>query len=438
MPRKKVLKGGYQPGTGPLNEINLRTHEVDKLELIDNSLKKERVNLHEKVVELQRDKEIKRKEIADEAKENVEVNKLDEIQQQNLINNTSGILHSFGNIIIYIFYFIGALFNKIITVINTVAGLSNVGNGVLWRYLGAIIFILFCIFGIAFIIKMVSKTPPNKYNTIADNIMNGEFNNIINVKPPTFFSNFSNGLFAIVPDKYKYNVSSLFGSLSYSISGKDQYENYLQQRQTVENDVGRSDNIFNLNFSSPVIANGKQLLTTQTYSILKPKDIVINFDSNRHPLSDINKLDKEFISNNDKYFSTFNSYVIPITAPSSNWIADINNAYYSTSSSPEYRIQANSKNNIFKTNEKGGFILNSFQNMNYGTTSDFYKQNLNTQLIYINKYRGIIIKLGSLQRSNSYMIKYNNIISKLLSNTSNYIIKYRLVINKINKNIINN
>jgi len=76
--------------------------------------------------------------------------------------------------------------------------------------------------------------------------------------------------------------------------------------------------------------------------------------------------------------------------------------------------------------------------MNYGTTSDFYKQKLNTQLIYINKYRGIIIKLGSLQRSNSYMIKYNNVISKLLSNTSNYIIKYRLVINKINKNIINN
>jgi len=438
MPRKKVLKGGYQQGTGPLNEINLKTHEVEKLELIDDSLKKEREKLHEKVVELQRDKEIERKKNADEAKENIEINKLDEIQQQNLINNTSGILHSIGSIIIYIFYFIGALFNKIITVIKTAAGLSNVGNGVLWRYLGAILFILFCIFGIAFIIKLVSKTPPNKYNTIADNIMNGEYYNLINIKPPTFFSKFSNGLFALVPDKYKYNVSSLFGSLSYSISGKNQYENYLEERETVDNDAGRSDNIFNLNFSSPIVVDGKQLLTTKTYSILKPKDIVINFDSNRHPLSDMNKLDKDFISHNDKYFSTFNNYVIPITAPSSNWIADINNAYYSTKTSPEYRIQANSKNNIFRTNEKGGFVLNSFQNINYGITSGFYKENINIQMIYITKYKVILTKLHNTQTSNPYMIKYNNVISKLLSDTTNYIIKYRLVINNINKNIINN
>ena len=37
------------------------------------------------------------------------------------------------------------------------------------------------------------------------------------------------------------------GSFNYMITGKNQYEKYLEKRETVDNDAGRSDNIFNIN-----------------------------------------------------------------------------------------------------------------------------------------------------------------------------------------------
>jgi len=256
-------------------------------------------------------------------------------------------------------------------------------------------------------------------------ILKGEQSTFLNVKSPTFFSKFSNGFFSMIPDKYKFSFSSMTGSFNYMITGKNQYEDYLEQRETVENDVGRSDNIFNLRFKNTI----NSFINNKTYSILKPNNIQITLDMAKNPTSDINRLSDTFKSE-QPYFGLFDNYTLPVYAPSSNWILDVNSAYFSSNGNSIYKniiIPANKHNNIFKINEKGHIIYNSFLNKNYYTQDNIQKYNIIIQhnSSYIQTINNLITNHNIYQSTSASLNSYNITISRLDStriiNNINYI-----------------
>jgi hypothetical protein len=437
MGRKKLLyKGGEKIDTtqGPFLPVFLKQKEPEIIEGLSKQFEEKATNLKFIVNQAQKDS-IKEQELkARNDETTVKSRTLNEKLAYHIMQIFTKYLFGLMMFFRQIFIFIGTIFKEIINFLIKFfrLGLSvlNVGKGTVIRYICAIICIM-AIFSIGFgIVKGFQKINPSFNNSVIDNILKTDPASFLTIKSPTFFSKFSNGLFSMIPDKYKYTFGSMTGSLNYMITGKNQFENYLEKRETIENDVGRSDNIFNINFKN----NIGSYVSNKTYSILKPNDISIVFEG-KNPSFDINKLSDNFKS--QSYFGFYDKYTIPVVAPTANWILDVNNAYYSSNtleSDPEsiknIRIPANKQNNIFMINEKGQIIYNSFLNKNY------YVETIHDNKIsYITNYNNVINNLMKTYNifNSPLNVIYTNIIRRLSVSNSYNNQNYNNIINLLDE-----
>jgi hypothetical protein len=437
MGRKKLFNKGGATDTieGPFLEVKLNKTEKNRLLEIKKKYEEKIKNVEFNFNKATEERKLEEKHNIEEKNEKNKNDNLKEKTRYHSLLILGNFLKALGTIIYQLVRFICIVIKEGIEFLfklgNFVVKFIGVGKGTVLRYVLAILFFLlifFGIFGIAMAIKN-SNTPATRNNIISDTILRGDQSTFLTIKSPTFFSKFSNGLFSMVPDKYKYSFSSMTGSFNYMITGKNQYDEYLEKRETVENDAGRSDNIFNICFKNTT----NNLINNKTYSILKPNDIKITLDMTKNPTTDLNRLPDNF--NSELYFGLFDNYTLPVYAPSSNWVLDVNNAYFSSNDNSifkDVRIYANNHNNIFKINEKGLVVYNSFLNKNYYTLNNF--QNYNTMIQNNTVYIQIINNLNNNYSINIAILDTYNIIIAALDSTKLYTNpNYINIINNLDK-----
>lgn len=248
--------------------------------------------------------------------------------------------------------------------------LGFAGNGVILRVILVILLLALIIgLGLASMYSPSFRDAKNNLNNKLGNLINPDYENYL--KGPNPFGGLKNmfsGLNNMIPSDLRYKYTSLTNSLNYITTGKNQYEDYLIDRETIT--TGRSDNIIHMNFN-----NQEEFQKEKTFCSLTPKEIVLNFNSNLYQSSDYNKLDKNL--REDLRYPI--KYEIPITNDpnTGRFTFDIKQSYY-------YNPYDNSRLNdakfnylpkLFKKNNNE-FIFNEY------TMSSF------------NQYSGIIAIYG--------------------------------------------
>lgn len=211
-------------------------------------------------------------------------------------------------------------------------------------------------------------------NDISKNILNSDNENYI-TQPNSFslLKSMSNGLNNLLPPEFKYSFASLTNSISYITTGKNQYEDFLIPRETL--DVGRSDNIFHIN-----LQNHGSYDNRKTFCALSPKEIDFTFSSNLYTSADYNKLDENL--RNDINYPT--SYTIPFKTDNGRYALDIGGSYYNK--------DINKLPKLFKTSGKSTeIIFNSFNSISGNKM--FGIIGLYGAILLNRDYKGPILKL---------------------------------------------
>ena len=201
---------------------------------------------------------------------------------------------------------------------------------------------------------------------------------------------------SLLPNSYKMGFSSISNSLTYITTGKNQFDEYLDDRDDIN--TGRSDNIFHVNFTdiTPILSTSN-INNNNTYSIIEPKDVILEFNENLYYNSDYSKITKN-IKDVIEYPTKCAIPIIP--NPSGKYSLNIDTIKYYNSNnaliSPEKTALIKP---IFKKEEgkdkNTGVKLNSFNNYLY--TNYFNAKNAlgtyGTRLINPN-YKGPILRLS--------------------------------------------
>jgi hypothetical protein len=309
LPEKKLYDLAYKDPT--INKIPDLIHDYQKDEnyLSDKieKYKKEKENLDKNRHDV-REEELKF--------ENLENKRLFDDRKNNLkwINFYSGI----AGATLENFKQLGNLGKDVVGSGFTFLGFA--GNGVILR-----VILIFAALALIIGLGLASMYSPqfndskNSINAKMNELINPDFENYLKV-PGQFqwFKDMMKGLQDRIPGNLKYKFNSFTNSVSYITTGKNQYENYLIDREMIT--TGRSDNIMHMRFN-----NLQGFQKEQTYCALKPKDIVLNFNSNLYPSSDYNQLDQSL----REHLKYPDSYQIPIGSDKSGRYAlDIDNSYY--------------------------------------------------------------------------------------------------------------
>ena len=198
--------------------------------------------------------------------------------------------------------------------------LGFAGNGVILR-----VILIFAALALIIGLGLASMYSPqfndskNSINAKMNELINPDFENYLKV-PDKFqwFRDMMKNLQNLIPCSLRYKFNSFTNSVSYITTGKNQYENYLIDREMIT--TGRSDNIMHMRFN-----NLQGFQKEQTYCVLKPKDILLNFNNNLYPSSDYNQLDQSL----REHLKYPDSYTVPIgTDKSGRYSLDIDNSYY--------------------------------------------------------------------------------------------------------------
>jgi hypothetical protein len=296
MRKRKALKGGYKYANpvmaGPfLKEtlyrakdddiINIDKSYKDKLKAAEQDLEQSKQNLQE----ANKNYYIKRKEIQLRDKLDNKVN------QQNLTNaaNTVKYTASFSEKIIKAFW----------TVATYIVGLgqfaiktiSNAGRGAIIKALLFIIFIILVIVGFTKGFSGLNSQRSSASANIAgygNSMFQIDTDNYLAIpQTDNIMTKMNDYINNLIPSEYKYNWSAISNSVSYITTGKNQYEEFLTNRE--ETDQGRSDNIFHINFQKT-----STYPKDNTFSIIEPKDVILEFNENSYYNSDYNKIDSNF------------------------------------------------------------------------------------------------------------------------------------------------
>ena len=201
---------------------------------------------------------------------------------------------------------------------------------------------------------------------------------------------------SLLPNSYKMGFSSISNSLTYITTGKNQFDEYLDDRDDIN--TGRSDNIFHVNFTdiNPILSSSN-INKDNTYSIIEPKDVILEFNENLYYNSDYSKITKN-IKDVINYPTKCAIPIIP--NPSGKYSLNIDTIKYYNSNNA---LIADNKNALIKPifkKEEGkdkntGVKLNSFNNYLY--TNYFNAKNAlgtyGTRLINPN-YKGPILRLS--------------------------------------------
>ena len=409
MRKRKALKGGYtftDPTiAGPvLKEKLYQTTDDDIIALKSKYNKKyeEAEKDLNKLVQIKKEADINYYKALNQKNKDASVN-----DKQNEIANKQTIEVSklTGSVIVAVGKSIWAIFTFAISNLKyAITTISTAGKGAIIKAILAILFIILVIAGAINGFSGLNSNSNNIKNSgdAGKDILKKDTDDYINMKRPNnIFSSIGDFFNNLLPNDYKNKLGSISNSLTYITTGKNQYDEYLEPRTEILE--GRSDNIFHIN-----LTKNQKYSKDNTYSIIKPKDILLEFNENLYYNSDYNKID-----NNIKAY--INNYpqkcIIPIKSNiNGRYILDLDSSnikYYTINDNIiensnlikpifEYSI---SGSNLQKTAVK----LRSFNNHLY--TNYFDANNVlgayATKLINPN-YKGPIIRLTNANEKEIY------------------------------------
>lgn len=414
MRKRKALKGGYienqEASTGPtLNKLlyrindddikNLKSTYQNNLEASEKDTQFKLAIKKQAALEYDRYKKDKLNGNVLQTKIEKNITESKKRDDANIKYVTTGFFKFIGNVINYITNFLSSVTYNII----------HGGQGVFLKALFAITIIILIILGATNVIHGFNTNSSilPKFNDIGQSILLSDNQKYLVMPNSTsFLSQMSSKINDLIPNQYKYKWASISNSVTYITSGKNQYDNYLINRDEI--DTGRCDNIFHINFT-----NGNSTLPNQkTFSIIKPKPVIVEFNENLYNDSDYNKIDnniKELVNN------YHNKCEIPIS-PNTNgkYVLDLIGTKYYNGDVLISNEKTKLIKNIFNNNK-----LNTFNNLLY---SGYYDINsviasYSTKLINPN-YKGPILRLTTIsnlskqydknERTANFYNKYNS------------------------------
>ena len=297
--------------------------------------------------------------------------------------------------------------NLVIAVIKIFLSLlKTVGTFIFMGGQGAIIKVLIAIFillvAIGFITSGFSGVNSKDIDSSSDvgkDILkrdNDDYLKNLNQTNNNFITRMYDWFKSLLPNSYLMGLSSISNSLTYITTGKNQFDEYLDDRDEIK--TGRSDNIFHVNFTNITnILSSSNINNNNTYSIIEPKDVILEFNENLYYNSDYSKITKN-IKNLIEYPTKCAISIIP--NPSGKYSLNIANIkYYNSNNALISDVNKNALiKPIFKKEEgkdkNTGVKLNSFNNILY--TNYFNAKNAlgtyGTRLINPN-YKGPILRL---------------------------------------------
>ena len=200
--------------------------------------------------------------------------------------------------------------------------LGFAGNGVILRVILIIVALALIIgLGLASMYSPQFNDAKNRINAKMNELVYPDFDNYLHGPNPfKGLNDMMQSLQDRIPGNLKYKYNAFVNSLSYITTGKNQYENFLVDREMITS--GRCDNIIHMNFN-----NLDRFQNDKTYCALQPKPIILYFNSNLYPSADYNQLDQT-LREDLKYPDIYN---IPINSDpkSGRYDIDINGSYYS-------------------------------------------------------------------------------------------------------------
>lgn len=408
MRKRKALKGGYtftDPTiAGPvLKEKLYQTTDDDIIALKSKYSKKyeEAEKDLNQLIQIKKEADINYYKALNQKNKNdaltAQRNKISNEQAIEVSKLTGSVIVATGKSIWTIFTFAISNLKYAITTISTA------GKGAIIKAILAILFIILIIAGAINGFSGLNSNSNNIKNSGAagKDILKKDTDDYINKERPNIFTSIRDFFNSLLPNDYKNKLGSISNSLTYITTGKNQYDEYLEPRTEILE--GRSDNIFHIN-----LTKNEKYSKNNTYSIIKPKDVLLEFNENLYYNSDYNKID----SNIKAYINNYpQKCIIPIKSNiNGKYILDLDSTnikYYTINDT----LIENSKliKPIFEYSTSGSNLqktavkLRSFNNHLY--TSYFDANNVlgayATKLINQN-YKGPIIRLTNVDEKEIY------------------------------------
>ena len=319
--------------------------------------------------------------------------------------------------------------------------LKIVGTFIFMGGEGAIIKVLIAIFILLVVIGLitsgfsgVNSKDINSSSDVGKDILkrdNDDYLKNLNQTNNNFITRMYDWFKSLLPNSYLMGLSSISNSLTYITTGKNQFDEYLDDRDEIK--TGRSDNIFHVNFKDITsILSTSNINNNNTYSIIEPKDVILEFNENLYYNSDYSKITKN-IKDEIKYPTKCAIPIIP--NPSGKYSLNIATIkYYDSTNALISSYKPELIRQIFKKEEgkdkNTGVKLMSFNNISY--TGYFNAKNAlgtyGTRLINPN-YKGPILRLSFREddteiRKKTIDFYYNDIDRKLYCIIDNKKIDY--------------
>ncbi len=412
MRKRKALKGGYALTNyaiaGPVLKENLNgipSENINALKLTYNEKFKEAEKDLNKIAQIKKDadKNFYKKQDQEIENQNNDIKKSKlGIKQLKLVGSAiASIMHSIWTFMKFI------IFN----IRYSITTVCTAGKGAIIKAILAILFIILVILGAINGFSSFSGVNSNNIknsSAAGKEIFKKDSDDYINMIPDNnIFTSISDFfLNKLLPDDYKIKLKSISNSLTYITTGKNQYDDLLDTRDEIFE--GRCDNIFHINFNDYPVYN-----KINTYSIIEPKDVLLEFNEDLYYNSDYNKIDsniKEII----KYPQKCIIPIKPTTNSNGRYTLDIENSkYYDKNNaiiSNSNLIKSILKDSDSDSNSKNtSFKLNSFNNKIY---TNYYDANnvlgaYAIQLINPN-YKGPTLRLTNANQDEIYTPKENN------------------------------
>lgn len=396
--RKAFKKGGFNNPikAGPTLPETLYNRDKQSIESLKNTYQ---MNLDQAKKDMDRQQNIKdaatttymkqKKIEANEDKLNTTKSKL---LWKQIVDSGKGFMYLLSGLLQIIKYIITFIITNTKFAIKTI---STAGQGAIIKAIFAILFIVLVILGATGTLYKLSgyNSKISESNDISGAMLSQNDENYLAMpKTNNIFSQMYDYIDNLVPFEYKYKMASISNSVTYLASGKNQYDAYLEPREEIT--TGRSDNIFHVNFN-----NSSDMSNEKTYSIITPKDVLLNFNENLYYNSDYNKID----GNIRNYIKYPNKSIIPITSNTNGkYILDLSSnvlKYYYNDTIKDNSSYLIKPIFVYSDDTKMKVNFNSFNNYLYTGYFDVNNNIASYAAKLINpNYKGPILRLTNADR----------------------------------------
>ena len=282
------------------------------------------------------------------------------------------------------------------SVLNVAKLAFNSGEGILFKVIIifiVIIIITAIIFGISTAILSTGDTSNSSDISKMILLSDNDFN-IMNPNYDSVFSKISNRIKSIIPNNFLYKMNGISNSLTYLTSGKNQYDDFLIDRNQITE--GRSDNLTHFSKLLSKDFNIESNLGPNTVSLYKPIGLTFDFN-NIYTNIDFTNINEKIKTN----INYPNKITIDYTIDKrSKYILDVDTQKY-LYNDDDKTSNIDKKYNIF-VNDKNNIKLNSFTNNNYNKTSGIIA--IYAPILINYDYKGPIM---TIRPSDSTTITYN-------------------------------